>query len=429
MEIKTSPFWWEFKDWETRPRSAPEIPEKLDAAIIGAGFSGLNTALVLARAGLKVAVFEAGAFGEGASSRNGGMVGPSFHKLGVLGLRQQFGEAVANEILRESVGFVDHIESFLASENIDADFKRRGRFLGARSPAAYNQYARMLETLKSSCGVSGHMVPKAEQGAETGSSLYHGGVVFDRDGGLNPAKYLAGLAKRVIDAGAAILPFSPVSEINRTRFGFSLSCNGKTIQVAKVAICTNGYTGAQFGALRRRVLPLRSAIIATEELPETLMERLMPRQRMYGDSRRMVAYYRPSPDGKRILFGSRATSLKEQPSANAHALRRMMLEVFPDLSATKITHVWSGLVAYSFDHSPHIGQINGLYYAMGYCGSGVSRASYFGQKLGHKMLDQHQEGRTAFDALPFPTRPLYTGNPWFMPAIIRWHSLLDSFKL
>ena len=167
-------------------------------------------------------------------------------------------------------------------------------------------------------------------------------------------------------------------------------------------------------------------MIATEPLGAARMNELMPTARMYGDSRRVMAYYRPSPDGSRILFGGRASGPGDRPVANARDLRKMLVEVFPSLADTKITHSWSGLVAYAFDHVPHLGEANDLWYAMGYCGSGVARASYFGTKLGHKMLGQADEGRTAFDDLDFDTRPLYTGNPWFMPAIVRWHRLIDD---
>ena len=103
----------------------------------------------------------------------------------------------------------------------------------------------------------------------------------------------------------------------------------------------------------------------------------------------------------------------------------MLLDVFPELDQTRITHTWSGLVAYTFDHAPHLGEHDGLFYAMGYCGSGVARSSFFGTKLGHKMLGNEEEGRTAFDDMPFETRPLYTGSPWFLPALVRWHRLVD----
>jgi glycine/D-amino acid oxidase-like deaminating enzyme len=141
-----------------------------------------------------------------------------------------------------------------------------------------------------------------------------------------------------------------------------------------------------------------------------------------------MAYYRPSPDGKRILFGGRATS-GDKPLANARKLRQSMLELFPDLENVRISHSWSGLVAYAFDHVPHLGEHDGMFYAMGYCGSGVARASYFGTKLGHKMLGETAQGSTAFHDLAFDSRPLYTGNPWFMSPIIQWHRALDRLGL
>jgi glycine/D-amino acid oxidase-like deaminating enzyme len=170
-------------------------------------------------------------------------------------------------------------------------------------------------------------------------------------------------------------------------------------------------------------------MIATEELSPELIAKLMPKARMYGDSRRLVAYYRPSPDGKRILFGGRATSIVDNPIKNARLLRQSMTDIFPELKFNATSHVWSGLVAYTFDHAPHLGQQDGLYFAMGYCGSGVARSTYFGQKLGYKMLDQEERGRTAFDDIPFETKALYVGNPWFMPMVLNWHRFADRFGL
>ena len=105
-----------------------------------------------------------------------------------------------------------------------------------------------------------------------------------------------------------------------------------------------------------------------------------------------------------------------------------MIEVFPERENVKISHSWSGLVAYTFDHVPHLGEMDGLYYAMGYCGSGVARASFFGRKLGLKMLGS-EEGATPFDDLPFNGRPLYNGTPWFMPAMLAWHRVADKLGL
>ena len=425
--MKYAPYWWEQAPREIADEN--QQPAKVDVAVIGAGFSGLNTALILARAGLSVAVFEAGILGEGASTRNGGMVGPSFHKLGIAGLKAQYGTEKTNEIVSESIGFVGFLDKFLKTEKINAELARRGRFRGALKPAHYDAMARELESLQETCNVSGHMVSHEDQASETGSKLFFGGVVYDMDGGLHPAKYHDGLVARVRQAGAVILPQTPVQQLQKQTGKFCLTTpRGETL-AEQVAICTNGYTGPQFQSFRRRVLPLRSAMIATEQLDGDLIARLMPKARMCGDSRRIVAYYRPSPDGTRILFGGRATGTGDNPEKNARQLRASMVEIFPDLADIAISHVWSGLVAYTFDHAPHIGQMDGLDFAMGYCGSGVARSSYFGQKLGHKMLGHEAEGHTSFDDLPFNTKPLYTGSPWFMPLVLNWHRMADKLGL
>ena len=427
--MKTTSYWWEVAPRIESNRST--IPSSADVVVIGAGFTGLCAALSLARNGASVVVFEAGILGCGASTLNGGMVGPSFHKLGISGLRAKYGEGRANDILRESLGFVDYIEDFIKTENIDADFVRNGRFRGALKPSHYDAMAKDLESLKKATGVDADMIPKSDQHLESGSPRFHGGVVYRKDGGLHPAKYHDGLVKKVLDAGVVIVSQTAVTKLNKIATGYEVTTPSGTLNASQVAVCTNGYTEKVTQEFRRRVLPMRSAMIATEPLDPELIKELMPKQRVYSDTRRVVTYYRPSPDGTRILFGSRATGLKDKPQANADLLKSFMTAIYPQLTGVSTTHVWSGLVAYTFDHAPHIGQFggkDGLFYAMGYCGSGVARSSYFGTKLGLKMLG-NTSSETAFDDLIFETAPLYSGNPWFMPTILAWHRLLDRFGL
>jgi glycine/D-amino acid oxidase-like deaminating enzyme len=431
ITMKMTPYWWE----QAPPQSCEsvEIPTSVDVAVIGGGYTGLCAALVLARGGASVLLFEAGEMGCGASTRNGGMVGPSFHKLGIAGLKNKFGVARADAILRESIGFVDYLENFISTEAIDADFKRTGRFRGALRPDHFDAMARELEILQETIGVEGTLVAKADQHEESGSPRFHGGIVLDRDGGLHPAKYHAGLVKRVRQAGVTIAAETAVTQIDKTTAGYILKSVRGNVQAGHVAVCTNGYTGPVTQDLRRRVIPLRSSMIATEPLDPALMKQLMPKGRVYGDSRRVVAYYRPSPDGSRILFGGRAARFKDVPTANLRTLRSFMLEIYPQLADVATDHVWSGLVAYTFDHAPHIGQFgggkqDGMFYAMGYCGSGVARSTYFGNKLGLKILGK-SGAETAFDDLPFEGRPLYGGHPWFMPAIMTWHRLADKLGM
>ena len=425
--MKTTPYWW-----EEAPRveqETAELPSRTDVLVIGAGYTGLNAARTLARGGRDVLICESHFPGYGASTRNGGMLGPSFHKLGIDGLTAHFGTDRANAILRESVGFVDFVSELIDQEYIDCEFRRCGRFRCASHPKHFAQMARDLETQIAATGVVADLVPREQVHDEIGSNRFYGGIRYQIDGALHPAKYYDGLLRVALEAGAMLAARAEVTSVTRNGGAFAVTTSRGNVLADQVAVCTNAYTGRATPWFRRRIVPVRSAMIATEPLAPDLMQRLMPTGRCYGDTRRIMAYYRPSPDGTRILFGGRAVGPGEQPHRNARDLKRMLSEVFPELADTQITHSWSGLVGYPFDHVPHLGQHDGLYYAMGYCGSGVARASYFGTRLGYKMLGDDVRGRTAFDDLEFRSRPMYTGNPWFMPAVVLWHRSLDRLGL
>jgi glycine/D-amino acid oxidase-like deaminating enzyme len=194
-----------------------------------------------------------------------------------------------------------------------------------------------------------------------------------------------------------------------------------------VVVATNGYTGTVTPWQRRRVIPIGSYIIATEPLPVDLMNRLMPADRVVSDTRRVVYYYRPSPDRSRILFGGRVSFREADPHVSGPKLHRDLVRIFPELASTAIAHSWLGFVAYTFDTLAHIGCQDEVHYAMGYCGSGVSMASYLGMRIGQQVLGL-REGATAFDNIPFQTRPFYTGNPWFLSASVMFYRLLDGLN-
>jgi glycine/D-amino acid oxidase-like deaminating enzyme len=426
-DFRIKPYWWEAAP---RPTEEPSsIPKDADVAIVGSGYTGLSAALTLARAGRKVVVFEAGEPGYGASSRNGGMVGPAFHHGGATEVIERYGRERGIGVLQEGLNAVAYLKGLIERERIDARFQPVGRFCGALRPHQYDSIAREMEALKSLVDFQADMVPRGEQPNHIGSDFYHGGMITHQDGGLHPGLYHLGLLERAKQAGVTVLAKTPVTGLVRERQRVAIATPRGEVSAGAALVATNGYTGRVTPQFRKRLVPLRSSIIATEPIAPALMDKLMPKRHMLVDRRRITCYYRPSPDHTRVLFGGRTVHDGDETGTgterrNARFLHDRMTEIFPELRDTKITHYWSGYVAFTFDHRPHLGEIDGIHYAMGYCGSGVTRSTYFGHKIAQQIMGL-PEGKTAYDGLAFQTRPLYNGNPWFLPAVIAWYRVAD----
>ena len=190
-------------------------------------------------------------------------------------------------------------------------------------------------------------------------------------------------------------------------------------------IATNGYTGSLTPALKRRVVPIASHIIATEELPPDLARSLIPRARTLSDTKRVLCYYRMSPDGARMVFGGRARFTQVDATVSAPILHRYMVDRFPQLRGVRVTHAWTGNVAFSFDALPHMGRRDGLHYCLGCNGSGVAMMTYLGWQTARKIA-RVANYACSFDTPDFPDHPLYTGNPWFLPVVGGYYRLRDG---
>lgn len=422
--IVASPLWAE----GTAIPPAPEqsLPARVDVLIVGAGYTGLSAARETAAAGRSTLVLDAGAVGAGCSSRNGGQVAysikPSFDEL-----RAKHGADRAFGICREGLDAVAYLRE-LAAGGLDCGWRADGCFFGAHTRRHFETMAREAQAQPRGLEQRIAIVPKPEQHREIATDFYHGGCIYLDDASVDPARLLLALLRRAQHSGAALIDRCAVAAIEPVAGGFDVKTPRGTVRSRQVLLATNGYSGPLSPWHRRRVIPIGSYQIATEPLGTRRIDELIPRGRNIVDSRRVVVYFRPSPDGERIIFGGRAALAEQDPLACVPRLRQMMQRILPQLKGVRVTHAWVGWVAYTFDKLPHLGQHEGIYYCMGYCGQGVPLAPYFGRRIGQQMLGL-PEGRTALDGLEFPSRPYYRGKPWFLAPSVFTYRTFDAMGL
>ena len=406
------------------------LPESVDVAIIGAGFTGLSAARALAKCGATVAVLESETIGWGASSRNGGMVLTGL-KLGVNKLVSMYGHERTQQMYAASLASIDCVEQIVREENIACDFARCGHLEVACKQKHFDDYARQAGVIARGFNHQLRVVPRHELPAEIGSSIYYGGMVDEVSAGLNPARYVAGLGCAAMRAGAAIFENAQVQHIERlSRNGaseFRVTTSRGALWARNVFAGTSGYTGAATPALRKKIIPIGSYIITTEVLSDVLARELSPRNRMIYDSKNYLYYYRLTPD-RRMLFGGRAAFFPETADTirrSAEILRRGMIDVYPQLHDVKVEYVWGGTLDFAFDIMPHAGKMDGIYFAVGYAGHGVAMATWQGQKMAEMIAGEKPEN--PFVDIPFPGAPLglYKGKPWFLPFAGAWYKFLD----
>ncbi len=420
-DARMAPYWWDHVPRPQLPERA--LPATADVVVVGSGYTGLHAALQTARAGRHTVVVDAEDAGWGCSTRNGGQVSTSV-KPSLAVLARRHGAERAREILREGQRSLAWLGEFIAAEGIDCDFGVVGRFHAAHNAVQFDALVRAAQSQPAGLEVPVQIVPRSEQRRELGTDAYWGGVVYLHHASVDPARYHQGLLQRVQAAGAEVAARCPVTRLQPEDGGVRVTTARGEIRARQVVVATNGYTGALTPWLQRRVIPIGSYVIATEPLPAGLMDELMPSQRIVSDTRKVVFYYRPSPDRTRILFGGRVSVSETDPALSGPLLHADLVALFPALRDVRISHSWCGFVAYTFDELAHLGRRDGIHYAMGYCGSGVGMGSYLGMRIGQQVLGL-PDGRTAFDGLSFQTRPLYTGKPWFLAPSIRYYRWRD----
>ncbi len=419
--MKQTPFWVEDNP---RPEGlTSELPERADVLVVGSGLTGLSAALRLAEAGRDVTVVDSGEIANGASSRNGGMVSADI-KGGMEAIWRRHGEDIARRMWQSSVRSVDLMAEMARDPRIGAELTLGGMTALSLRPDGLKKFEAEARWYQAHLGVEFEVVGPDRIGAFVGGSDRFHAALHEREAlGVHPAELVFGLAGAVAGVGAVLVDSCEATSVQREKAGFDVTTSRGSITAGDVLVATNGYTTARpVPALASKVVPVGSYIIVTEPLPRQEAEAIFPTNSMSHTTKRLLNYMRRTPDDRILMGGRRNLHTDLDLAESAADLRERMIDFWPSLAGKEITHAWGGKLAVPFDLTPHMGQVDGVWYAMGYAGHGVGLAAQLGHEFAGMLLGE--DPPSVFTEIPHPGRWYYRDRPWFLtPASMLYRTL------
>lgn len=373
--------------WWDETIAAPDWPVlqgelAVDVAIVGGGFTGLSAALHLAESGATVAVLEAETPGWGASGRNGGFCCLGGATLSAPAMANAFGTAAAEEYGRAEVNAVNLVSGLLDRFNIDADRHSNGETQLAHRPKDMDRFRK-----SASQNPEQTLIEPADLAAHGMNGPFHGALTMPVGFGLNPRKYLFGLAQAASSAGAQLFQRSAANAIHKDGSGYLVQTKVGQLRCKQIIVATNGYSSEDLPRwLAGRYIPTQSTVLVTRPMTiDELSTQGWTSDQMAYDTRNLLHYFRLMPD-RRFLFGMRG-GLISSPNAESHARRRTRRDferMFPAWRNVPSVNSWSGMVCLSRKQVPFAGPVpgqRGIFAGFAYHGNGVAMGTNVGRLL------------------------------------------------
>jgi len=412
-----------------------------DVAVVGAGLTGLWTALFLKELdpALEVAVVEQGLAAHGASGRNAGMLSETVdhgHGLAI----EHFGEAEARRLARLGETNVAEMTGFLAERDIRCDYEPTGRLMVALTPAQVEEARRTVATAERLGLASFHLLDREAIQTEVHSPLYLGGVRVAGGGILDPVKLVDGLRGEAERLGVRVFERSRVVGVERAGAGARVRGDGGQVVARRVVLATSAYTHHLLPGITRRFIPLYDYILVSDPLTPGQKEAIGWRRRQgITDGRTFFNYYRLTADD-RVLWGtSEATYYRgnrvdpscDHSPAHYTALRESFRRHFPALAGLEFPYAWGGAICSTTRLTPFFGRALGgrVCYGLGYTGHGLGTTRLAGRILAHVALDRPSElfelSLFRKQPFPYPPEPL---RAWSVAAVTRALRKVDEGK-
>lgn len=421
--MKQTPFWVE--DHPRPTGITGELPSETDHLVIGSGLTGLTAARRLAGSGASVTVIDAGPIAGGASAINGGMVSPDV-KAGVSAVHHSHGPEIAREMWESTVRSVEHVRALASEPGIDALIHDGGMAALGRGERHRQKFEKTLSWYRGQYGVDWEILGPDDIHRVVGGEFFDV-ALFEPEGfGVQPARLAFGLAAKVAAEGARLVDECSATSIEQTNSGHVVQTSLGPIAAGNVIVATNGYTTAELSpALSKLVVPIGSYIIVTEPVGPEIAGRIFPGGAMSYTKRRLLNYMRRTHDDRILLGGRRSlhTGLDLQESADD--LRSALVRYWPELADAAITHVWGGKLGIPFDLIPHIGRVEGAWYALGYAGHGVGLSCQLGHELAGMLLGE--DPPSVYSRIAHRGRFYYSGRgAWFLTPASYLYRVLDK---
>ena len=350
--------------------------QSADICIVGAGFTGVATALTLVERGFSVALIEANRVGWGASGRNGGQLINGIS--GLEKIRKKHGDGIADMLWdirwRGNDIVYERVEKYAIQCDLKSGFVQTA--LKSRHLADLEELAAQRQ--RHNFPYKYEIWDKEKTQAMLGSSAYIGGFACYRDGHLHPLNLCNGEAKAAHALGVQIYEQSPVTAIEHGNRPKVKTATG-VVEADAVVLAGNAYSTLESKHLSNLVFPAGSYIIATEPLSEKVVNEINPRDLAVCDLNEVVDYFRLSAD-KRLLYGGACNYSGREPKSIKSYIRPRMLKIYPQLEDVRIEYEWGELIGIVLNRTPAVGRINkNVYYCQGYSGHGLNATHIMGE--------------------------------------------------
>ncbi len=387
---------------------------RVGTVVIGGGFTGLSTALHLARRGVDVAVLEAGEPGWGASGRNGGQVNPGL-KSEPDAVERDFGTALGSRMVAFSGGAPQRVFDLIREHQIQCEADQSGTIRAAYSEAAASFLRNATEGLQRR-GAPVEFLGAERMASLTGSTRYCAGALDRRGGSVNPLGYARGLADAAIGAGAAIHGQTAATALVQEAQGWRVEAPRGAVRAALVVVAPHRDKGARWPGLKRSIVPVFSGIVASEPLPSDVARRILPGRSVLYEHESITVYYRVDRSD-RLLMGGRSRLRPLDSPGDFTDLMAYATRLWPFIGKPRWKHGWNGQLAITTDHYPHLHEpARNLVACLGYNGRGIAMGTAMGAEIARRITGTPA---VELDMPVSPIRPIPFHRFWRVGAAAR----------